>query len=73
MHIISGLYNVGLYGINQIRLVFGSIGVGEACPDVKVSCLDGLDPCGLDWESGGCMEVSDKCLHNREVVCAVGE
>ena len=68
MQIISGLYNVGFDGLNRLGVLLGSIGVDEAWPCGKVS---GLDQCGLDWETDGRMEVAEKCLNTREVVCAV--
>ena len=71
-HFFSGLYNVVLDGINQIGVVFGRIGVGEACPCGKVSYLDVLDPCGLYWVNGSPMELADKGLDTREVIGDVG-
>ena len=62
---------MGLDGLTQLMVVLGSIGVGEACQCFKVSCLNGLKPCGIYWETGGCMEVADKCLNSSEVRCAL--
>ena len=63
---------MGLYGLTQLGVVFGHIGVGEAWPSGNYSCLDGLEPCGLYWENRIRTEVADKGLNTSEVVGAVG-
>ena len=41
---------MGFDGLTQLGVVLVSIGLGEAWPCGKVSGLDILETCGLDWE-----------------------
>ena len=51
---------MGLDSLTQLRILLGSIGVGEAWPCGKFPCLGGLEPCGPDIETGSRMEVAGK-------------
>ena len=62
---------MGFDGLTQLRVVLSSIGVCKAWLWGKFSGLDGIEPCGLDWETVSRMELEDKCLDTMEVVCAV--
>ena len=63
---------MGFDGLTRLGVVLGSIGVGEAWKCGKVSGLCGVEPCGLYWENGGCMEVAYKCLDTWEFIGNVG-
>ncbi len=43
------------------------VGVGKSIKGVKVACLDGIEPCSVDWKAGACMVEENESTHARKI------
>ncbi len=51
----------------QVWAVPRHVGVGKSIKDVEVACLDGIEPCLLDWKARACMVEDNKSTHARKI------
>ena len=65
---MAGLGQVAFDGSVRRGAVFEGGGVGETGPRVVVTCLDGLEPGGLDRASGHGVQEANESLQVGEVV-----
>jgi hypothetical protein len=54
-------------GLIHIWAVPHCIGVGESIEGVAVACLDGIQPCLLDWKAYACVIEPNKSTHAGEI------
>ena len=66
------LSDVALYSFSADGAVFGHIGICEARPCGIVTCFDGCQPGGFDWNACCGMEVVDKGSNAWEITSIEG-
>jgi len=61
---------MALDGLIGTRAVLGGVGVGETGPGGVVTGVDGCEPRRANREAGIGVEIENKSLYTRKVVCA---
>jgi hypothetical protein len=54
-------------GFIRVWAVPCRIGVGKSIKGVEVACLDGIEPCLLDWKAGARMVEENESTHARKI------
>ncbi len=54
-------------GFDQVWAVPCRVGVDKSIKGVEVACLDGIEPCLLDWKASACMVEDNKRTHARQI------
>jgi hypothetical protein len=67
MNVLTSLGDMFQDGFIQLWAVPRRVGVGKSIKGVKVACLDGIEPCLLDWKARACMVKDNKSTHARKI------
>ena len=70
MRTLARLRHMALDGLIGTRAVLGGVGVGETGPGGVVTVFDGCEPRRANREGGIGVEIENKSLYTRKVVCA---
>ncbi len=54
-------------GFARVWAVPRRVGVGKSIKGVEVACLDGIEPCLLDWKARACMVEDNESTHARKI------
>jgi len=67
MNVLALLGEMTQDGFVRVWAVPRCVGVGKSIKGVEVACLDGIEPCLLDWKARACMVEDNKSTHARKI------